>query len=183
MRSAVVARRYARALADEAGKKDPARLEKVASEVALAARTIRGDAKVRRFFEDPAVPLRRKDAAIEALATAAKSAEMTRNFLRLLVRNRRIGALPEIAAAFEKIKDDRLGIVAVEATTAVELSAAEVKKFRQSLETMTGKKVRLTLSVDPSVLGGARARIGSKVYDGTLRRRLAALRERLAAAR
>jgi F-type H+-transporting ATPase subunit delta len=65
----------------------------------------------------------------------------------------------------------------------VPLSSAEVKRLRESLEKMTGRKVEVRLNVDPAVLGGARTRIGSKVYDGTLSRQLALLRERLAQAR
>ncbi len=182
MKATVVARRYARALADEAGRKDPSRLEKVASELALAAEAIHDDPAVLKFFLNPAVPPHSKEQAIDAVAKALKAAEPLRNFLRLLVRNRRLRDLPAIAAVFETIKDDRLGFVAVEATTAIELRPAEARKFKESLETMTGRKVRLSLRVDPSVLGGARARIGSQVYDGTLRRHLAALRERLTGA-
>jgi len=179
VKAMVVARRYARALADEAGKADPSRLEKIASELAVAAQAIHDDPAVLKFFLDPAVPPRNKEQAIDAVAKALKAPEPLRNFLRLLARNRRLRDLPAIVAAFETIKDERLGVVAVEATTAIALRPAEVKRFRDSLETMTGKTVRLSLRVDPSVLGGARARIGSQVYDGTLRRHLAALRERL----
>lgn len=183
MKPVAVAKRYARALADCAGREDPARLEKVAAELARAAETLGRDPRLGRFFDEPARPDRDKEAAIDTLARQAKIGEPAGKFLRLLVRNRRLSSLPQIVRAFEAIRDERLGIIPVEATTAIPLSAAELKRFRESFEAMTGRKVRLALSVDPTVLGGARARIGSKVYDGTLKRQLAMLRDRLAEAR
>jgi F-type H+-transporting ATPase subunit delta len=193
--SSALAKRYARSLSGVAGgaaapargsaragaaKKAPAALETIASELMLAAEVVGGDPRLMRFFDDPSVARSFKDKAIGSLGTEAKLSELTRRFLGVLVENRRVAALPAIARAFEAIKDERLGIVAAEATTAVALSAAEQKRLRESLETMTGRTVRLALRVDPGVIGGARTRIGSKVYDGTVKRRLLALRDRLA---
>jgi F-type H+-transporting ATPase subunit delta len=178
-----VAKRYARALADAAGDGDRDRLERLAADLSLAADVVGRDPRLLRFFADPSVPAPHKEAVVEALAKKGKTAELSRKFLAVLIARRRLAALPAIARAFEKIKDERCGVVAVETTTAVPLSAAEVKRLRESLQEMTGLQVRLTVSVDPAVIGGARTRIGSRVYDGTLRRQLAILRDRLAAAR
>ena len=183
MQPIAVAKRYARALADSAGGKDPGRLEAVASELSLAARVLGADAKFARFFADPSISQEDKRAAIDALARRAKLSDVVRSFLLVLVTNRRLGALEAIRAAFEGIKDERLGIVKAETTTAVPLSAAELKRLRESLEKMTGRTVRITHRVDPAVLGGARTRIGSRVYDGTLRHQLMALRDRLVGTR
>ncbi|MGH7318341.1 MAG: ATP synthase F1 subunit delta [Candidatus Rokuibacteriota bacterium] len=195
MTSSALAKRYARSLADvagggaagpsraAAGKKAHSSLEAIAAELRLAAEVVAGDPRLLRFFDDPSVGRTLKDKAIASLGKEAKLSELARRFLGVLVENRRMAALPAIARAFETIKDDRLGIVAAEATTAVALSAAEQKRLRESLETMTGRTVRLALRVDPAVIGGARTRIGSKVYDGTLKRRLAALRDRLVGTR
>jgi len=178
-----VARRYARSLADVAGGKDGGRLEKVAAELLLAAEVMRRAPQVLRFLDNPSVRPEDRDAVLGTLARGTGAGDLTRRFLRLLIERRRLAALPEIAEAFGAIKDHRLGIVPVEATTAVPLSAAESRRLKESLEKMTGRAVRLSLSVDPAVLGGARSRIGSRVYDGTLKRKLSILRERLAAAR
>jgi F-type H+-transporting ATPase subunit delta len=187
-----VAKRYARALADYAetkpgetgrsGKKDPSRLESLASELALVSRVLDGDPKFARFFADPSIEQKDKKAALEAMASKGKLSEAVRNFLLLLVTNRRLGALGWIVRAFELEKDERLGIVSVETTSAVPLSAGEVKRLREALETLTGRTVKITQNVDPALLGGARTRIGSRVYDGTLRRNLDALREKLVGA-
>jgi F-type H+-transporting ATPase subunit delta len=183
VKSVAVAKRYARALAACVAETDPAGLDKVAADLALAAGALARDPRFLRFFADPARLDRDKESAIDALVRQAKIGEPTGNFLRLLVRNRRLSSLPAIHEAFEVIRDQRLGVVPVEATTAVPLKAEEVKRFREALEKMTRRKVRLALQVDPGVLGGVRARIGSKIYDGTLKRQLAILRERLAEAR
>jgi len=187
-----VAKRYARALADyveaepgqsgRPGKKDPAGLEAAASELALVVRIMGADPKFGRFFADPSIEQKNKQAAIEALARKAGLSEAVRKFLMILVTNRRLGALGSIYRSFEEIKDERQGIVEAETRTAVPLSATDVKRLRQALETMTGRTVRIRHQVDPALLGGARTRIGSKVYDGTLRRQLEALRQRLAGA-
>ncbi len=189
MQPITVAKRYARALADYAeskrgeaggpGKKDPARLNQVASELALVSHILDADPLFGRFFADPSIPQKDKQAAIEALSRKGKLSEAVRNFLNVLVTNRRLDALGAIRGAFEAVKDERLGIVSAETTTAVPLSAAELKRLRGALEKMTGLTVRITQHVDPALLGGARTRIGSRVYDGTLRHQLQALRERL----
>jgi len=178
-----VAKRYARAFADVVGAKGAARLEPAAVELSLAARVLGRDGELLRFFDDPSVPRPDKTRLLDSLQKKGKIGDQTRRLLDLLVDRRRLSILPEVAAAFEAIRDVRLGIVAAEATTARPLGAAEQKRLREALEKMTGRTVKLTLSVDPAILGGARTRIGSKVYDGTLKRRLALLRDRLATAR
>jgi F-type H+-transporting ATPase subunit delta len=187
-----VAKRYARALADHvemkpggagvSARKDAASLEATASELELIVRVLGADPKFGRFFSDPSIPQKNKQAAMEALARKAKLSEAMRNFLMVLVINRRLGALASIRQSFEEIKDERGGLVQAETATAVPLSAAELKRLREALETITGRKVRIAHRVDPALLGGARTRIGSRVYDGTLRHQLEVLRERLAGA-
>jgi F-type H+-transporting ATPase subunit delta len=178
-----LARRYARALADAAGGTDGSRLEKTAAELQLLAEVFGLAPRALRFLDDPSIPADQKEKAMARLALAAKLGDLSRRFLQVLIDHRRVGAIPEISRAFTELKDGRLGIVPVETTTAVPLSAAEVKRLEGSLEKMTGRAVRLTTRVDPALVGGARTRIGSRVYDGTLKRRLALLRAQLAVAR
>ena len=192
MQPVAVAKRYARALADcvemrpagpgVSAKKDAASLEATASELELIVRVLGAEPKFGRFFADPSIPQKNKQAAIEAMARKARLSEAMRNFLMVLVINRRLGALASIRQAFEEIKDERGGLVQAETATAVPLSAAELKRLREALEAITGRKVRIVHRVDPALLGGARTRIGSRVYDGTLRHQLEVLRERLAGA-
>ena len=183
MRPLVEARRYARALAEVAGEKDPSELETVAGELSLVAEVLGRAPQALRFFEDPAVSHEDKEKAIGTLGKRAGTGDLTRRLLRLLIERRRLAALPWIARSFAAIKDQRLGIVPAEATTAVPLSGPEAKRLRESLERMTGRRVRLSLAVDAALLGGARTRIGPRMYDGTLKRKLEILRGRLAMAR
>ena len=121
MQPVAVAKRYARALADYAepkpgeagrsGKKDTSSLEPLLSELALVRRVLDGDPKFARFFADPSIDQKDKKAALEAMARKGKLIDAMRNFLLLLVTNRRLGALGEIVRAFEQEKDERLGIV------------------------------------------------------------------------
>jgi F-type H+-transporting ATPase subunit delta len=187
-----VAKRYARALADyvesgpkEGGRaagKDPARLEPVAAELDLVCRILQQDPRFERFFANPSIDQKAKKTALEAVAKKAKLSDAVRAFLGVLVTNRRLGAIRAVRDAFDAEKDERMGILPAETTTAVPLSAAELKRLREALEKMTGSKVRVTQQVDPGLLGGARTRIGSRVYDGTLRQKLDALRDRLVGA-
>jgi F-type H+-transporting ATPase subunit delta len=178
-----VARRYARALADVAGQKDAKNLDRTAREISLAAAVLTGDAQILRFFDDPSIPRESKDASMQTLARKAKLSELSARFLGVLIDNRRTSALPAIDEALRALRDERLGIVQAETTMAVKPSETEVKQLRQALERMTGRQVQLSVTIDPGVLGGARTRVGSQVYDGTLRSQLAALRRRLAQAR
>jgi F-type H+-transporting ATPase subunit delta len=178
-----VARRYARAFADVAGKGAPDRLQKASDDLSLAAAVLASDPKFLHFFDHPSVPHADKVKAMGTVGKRARLAPLTIRFLELLADRGRTGALPWIAREFAAIKDARLGIVPVETTTAVSLDAQEKKRLQEALEKLTGGTVRLTLNVDPTILGGARTRIGSKVYDGTLKRQLALLRDRLVAAR
>jgi F-type H+-transporting ATPase subunit delta len=177
-----VAGRYAKALADLAGR-DTNLLESLASEIDLLARVVGTDARLLEFLASAKVPRERKEELLSTLAKKAKLSDLAQRFVRVLVDNGRVAALPDIAVAFGEIKDAATGILPAETTVAVSLTEEEQAALRAALEKMTGRKVRLSVKVDPEVLGGARTRIGSRVYDGTLRNRLETLRRRLSAAR
>lgn len=183
MKPLAVARRYARALADVAGQKDAKILDRTSREISLATAVLAGDAQILRFFDDPSIPRENKDASIQTLVRQAKLSELSARFLGVLIDNRRISALAAIDEALRALRDERLGIVQAETTMAVKPSGDEVKELQNALEKMTGRQVQLSVRIDPEVLGGARTRVGSQVYDGTLKSQLAALRRRLAQAR
>jgi F-type H+-transporting ATPase subunit delta len=177
-----VARRYARALADAAGS-EPNLLDRLAADLRLAGAAIAGDAALSRFFADPSVDQAHRNAVVDTLVRRGKMHPLAAGFLKVLVCNRRMADIAPIARAFEAIRDQRLGLVEAETTAAVPLTPAQQTRLRQSLERVTGRTVRLKVNVDPALLGGARTRIGSRVYDGSLKRQLAILRERLGEAR
>jgi F-type H+-transporting ATPase subunit delta len=106
---------------------------------------------------------------------------VARNFLYVLIDHRRTAELSGVLAAFEKIVDERLGILQVEVTSAQDLKQQQQSDLVRQLETMTGKKVVLNLQTDADLVGGLVVRLGSTVYDGSVRGQLDALARELRA--
>jgi F-type H+-transporting ATPase subunit delta len=178
-----VAGRYARALAEIAGAGDGAALAKISSEIDLLARVLAGEHELRSWFDDPTVSHEQKAEALGSLASSARLSDLARRFVAVVVGHRRVAALPAIATALHAIKDEAMAIVPATTTVAAKMNEADKASLKAALETMTGQEVRLSVTVDPAVLGGAVTTIGSRVYDGTLRTHLEALHRRLVTAR
>ncbi|MFI5095372.1 MAG: ATP synthase F1 subunit delta [Candidatus Acidiferrum sp.] len=137
--------------------------------------------ELRNFLTSPAVPRDAKHAVIEKISARVGVGKIIRNFLFVIADHQRTHILPEIIAAFEGVIRRRQGIAEAEISSAVELSAAQKKRFAQTLERLTGKKIQAKYSLDPALLGGAVVRVGDTVYDGSVRNSLNELRARLAA--
>lgn len=178
----MIAGRYARALAEVVGEQDAAALDAVGQQIDLLAHVFAQDPGLARFFDSPTTRPAHKAAALETLAARAGLSDVARRFLGVVADRRRTAALGAIAEAFRGFRDRAAGIVPVEATVAVTMGDAETASFRAALEKMTGRKVRLSVKVDPGIVGGVRTQIGSRVFDGTLESHLRALHRRLAAA-
>jgi F-type H+-transporting ATPase subunit delta len=103
------------------------------------------------------------------------------NLLALVMRRRRVELMPAVAREFRRLYNRRAGIVEAAATSAADLDDRELAALQSRLEQMTGGKVDLTTSVDPSLLGGIQVRIGDQLIDGSVRGRLERLRSRLEA--
>jgi F-type H+-transporting ATPase subunit delta len=125
----------------------------------------------------------RKRAVVERLAGLLKLSPIIRNFLFVLIDHRRIGSLSEVLHSFELIMDERLGFARAEVSSARELTEAQRAALNAQLTQLTGKKVRMRFAVDESLIGGAVARIGSTVYDGSVRGQLQTLERRLSTER
>jgi F-type H+-transporting ATPase subunit delta len=179
---AAVASRYARALAevvlDSKSGTDPAR---VVAEIRAFGQTLASSNELKLVLESPSVAKARKRAVIGKLAAILALSKPVRNFLMVLIDHRRLGAMAEIASALEKIFDDRMGILKVELTAAQPLNEAQQKALSDGIGAASGKKVGLHVAIDPSLIGGVVARIGSTVYDGSVRGKLETLGRRLAA--
>ena len=182
MKPVAAAGRYARALAEIAGEKDAQALAALAAEIDLLAATIGTDAALVRFFDSPTVGDGEKQAVMATLADKARLSDLARRFLAVVVEHRRTGALRAIALDLAAFRDRAAGIVEAEATFARPPGPAEEQAMQAALEKMTGSRVRLSVKVDPDLLGGVTTRVGSRIYDGTLKTRLQALHRRLARA-
>ena len=182
MKSDAAAGRYARALAEIAGENDAQALGALTAEIDLLAASAGSDPALLRFFDSPAGKAADKTTAAATLAKQAGLSDLATRFFTVLVEHRRVGALKGIAAALAEMTDRAANIVPAEATFAVEPGPGEEQAMRQALEKITGSHVRLTMKVDPDLLGGAVTRVGSRIYDGSLRTQLQSLHRRLARA-
>jgi F-type H+-transporting ATPase subunit delta len=136
--------------------------------------------QLRAVLATPAISATRKRAVIKDIANALAVAPVIRNFVLVLSDHHRVAGLPEIVAAFELALDSRLGLVRAEVKSAYELTDGQRAELMKELSAMAGSEVRVRVEVDPDLIGGVSVRLGSKVYDGSVRGQLAELRERLA---
>ena len=104
---------------------------------------------------------------------------MTANLLRTMLTHYRLHHLAAVYEQFRREMNERKGLIVAEVTTAAEVGAAEQAKLGRTLEQITGKQVEFKFKTDPSLIGGVVTRIGSIVYDGSVRSQLQEIRERL----
>lgn len=178
--SLAVASRYARALVDIL-------YDSKSREDALGAlEGLRGfqalmDAspELRSVLTSPAVPARKKRAAVARLADQLGFSPLLKNFLYVLIDHRRIEMLGSILSAVERLIDERQGIVRAAVTSARPLDQGQRAEVEAALGSATGRKVIGQYAVDHALIGGLTARVGSRVYDGSVRGQLQAMRSRL----
>lgn len=129
-------------------------------------------ADLRRLMDSPAFDGADRARALAALAARGAMQPLTRKFLGLLAANRRVAALPEVIDAYVRLSARRRGVVAAEATTAIALDARQQGELRAALRHALGKDPELALRVDPALLGGLKVRVGSRLFDASLKTRL-----------
>jgi F-type H+-transporting ATPase subunit delta len=179
--SAVISR-YVEALADViTGKGSTIRPENALEELRAFDATLGSSMELRNALISPSVPASRKRAVVGRIADQLQLSRIIRNFLFVLIDHRRIAAVSQIVPAFELVLDQRLGFARAEVSSAGELNEAQRSTLNGKLERLTGKRIRMRFSVDKSLIGGVVARLGSTVYDGSLRSQLHGLERRLAA--
>jgi ATP synthase F1 delta subunit len=206
-RPTTAARRYAEAIFELAQRDET--LDAWAVALEASAQALASD-EVLRLLDNPAIPYADRHRAIEAAiaveslggliddaldrrrslpataavvrqaATGPVRAQLA-NLTGLLLERRRIGLLPAIASEYERLLDDARGIIAATVTSAVPLTEADIEAVRQRVERMTSSSVRLTSTVDPSLIGGLTVRVGDRLLDASVRGRLERLRYQLAA--
>jgi F-type H+-transporting ATPase subunit delta len=182
MTLSAVAARYANALADVVtGSASALNPQQAVIELRGFEDALRSSAELHNALITPAVASSRKKAVVGRIADLLKLSRITRNFLLVLVDHRRIPSLSDIIRTFEEVVDARLGFAQGEVASASDLSEAERRTLTAELERVTGKRIRVRFTLDPSLIGGAIARVGSTVYDGSVRGQLAALERRLGA--
>ena len=179
---AAVNQRYARALAavvDEQ-KLDAAATEKQIGEF-LAA--FESSQELREVLGDPSIPESQKLSLLDALAGKLGMSKTVRNFIAVLTHHGRLSALGEILADYTSLADAEANVAEVEVVSALELDAASRTTLEQEIaKLVAGRKVSASYSQDAALLGGAVVKIGSTVYDGSVRGQLRQMKQRLMAA-
>ena len=172
---AAVAPRYARAFADVVveRKMDP---EKTVAELMQMAALVSSSHELHNVLSNPAVENKQKISLLDAIIKKMGASKLLRNFVAVLIDHKRIGQIGEITEQFKQQLNDRMGIADAKVSSARELTASEKKLLEQRLAAVTGKIVRATYSEDASLLGGAVVRIGSTIYDGSVRGQLERLK-------
>ncbi len=166
--------RYANALFDLA--QDQKALAKVEADLKSLKNALADSRDLRMLLESPAFGAEDKAKGLAAIANAASFHATTRKFLGLLAANGRASALSEVIAGFEKIAAEARGEVQAHVTTAVPLTAAQAKGVAQALRQALGKDPQIETRVDPAILGGIKVRVGSRLFDASLRSKLDSLK-------
>jgi len=175
---ATVVSTYARAFADVviAKKLDPAR---ALAEVQQISALVRASKQLREVWETPSITAEQKRAVLDAIVKRGGISRMVRNFIAILIDKRRMKFLDEIVVQLGHELNQRLGFAEAEITATRELSADERSALEADLARAVGKKIRARYAQNRAILGGAIARVGSTVYDGSVKGQLEKIRQQL----
>jgi F-type H+-transporting ATPase subunit delta len=176
--SQTVARRYASALADviiERNEESAVREELTAWE-----RMILSNPPLLEAFTNPTVPYEQKAKVLNELIIRTKVRPTTANFLRILLKNQRLSEIAHVNAKLAQVLDERAGVVSAQVTSARPVADSIKTALEEKLRLITGKRIRLSFQTDKTLLGGIVTRIGSTIYDGSVRAQLQRLGEELA---
>jgi F-type H+-transporting ATPase subunit delta len=179
---AVVGLRYARALAAVISDQ---RLDLIAAQGQLNdfANLLAESAELREVLQNPSIPEPQKLKVLDALSARMGLSRPIRNFIALITHHQRLLELPDMITAYAGIADKSTGIADVEITTARPLDDANRRLLEQQVAKLAGEpRVQATYHEDPSLLGGAVVKLGSTIYDGSVRGQLEQMRQRLATA-
>jgi F-type H+-transporting ATPase subunit delta len=172
-----LAERYAAALVDVALENKQA--DVVKQELAAFATMVRESPDLHAFLSNPSIGRAVKHAAIEQLVSRMGASRTLRNYLFVIVDQRRAGMLIEIEQAFSALLDARQGITQATVTSPAELTPDERDELGAALAKLTGKRVQAQFKTDSTLIGGAVVKIGLTIYDGSVRAQLDRLRVRM----
>jgi F-type H+-transporting ATPase subunit delta len=168
-----VARRYARAIFEIGVESNT--LSALVEQMTTLADAYKDTPELQHALDNPLVAIDAKRAILSELSDRANASLIAKHTLLLLGDRRRLHALPAIATLLREMSDAKQGVLRAEVTTAVRLSDSYYQKLQLELEKLTGQRVAIDRHEDPSILAGVIARIGDRVYDGSLKTRLTEL--------
>lgn len=174
----IVARRYADALADvvmSSGEKDT-----VQSELKTWEEMLNSNQKLNNAFYNPSINQESKEKVLETLIERSKPSKTTANFLRILLQNNRLTEIDAINEKFDSEIAERSGIISASVTSSRELTDSEKADLKANLAKLTGgKQIKLDYKIDETIIGGAITRVGSTVYDGSVKTQLELLKHQM----
>jgi F-type H+-transporting ATPase subunit delta len=165
-----LAGRYAVALFELA--QEQGALDVVAGDLQRLREMLVESADLERLIRSPVLSREEQARALTALGERAGFAPLTRQFLGLLAHKRRLFALPEVIEAYDAMLAEHRGEVGAEVVSAVPLSQEQLESVQRQLATAVGQSVKLSIAVDPSLLGGLLVRVGSRMIDASIRTKL-----------
>ena len=175
---ATVTNTYARAFVDVVIDRK-LNAAKTLAEVQSISALVGSSKELKEVWEAPSIPPEQKKKLLDAIAAKAGTSREVRNFIAVLIDKGRINFLAAIVKQFEQDLNQRLGFAVAEITSARDLSDQERRALESEVEKLTGKKVRANYAKDASILGGAVVKIGSTIYDGSVKGQLEKIREQL----
>ncbi|MBO0910303.1 MAG: ATP synthase F1 subunit delta [Acidobacteria bacterium] len=178
---ASVSSTYARAFADVvmANRLDPAKTLAEAEQIAGLVRENKG---LREVWENPSIPGEQKRAVLDGIVARTGISQPVRNFVAVVMEKGRMKFLSEIVERFREDLNRYLGIAEAEITAARDLTTEERSELERNLGRATGKTIRAQYAEDRALLGGVVARVGSTVFDGSVRGQLDRIRRQMASA-
>ena len=172
-----IARRYAEALADAAIAHS--QVEQIESDVRVFVEMMRDSRELHDLFANPIVSQTDKARVLDVLIARTGPGKMTANLLRTMLDHYRLHHLDVVYEQFRREINERKGMVLAEVTTAHEVGPSEQERLSRELTAITGKQVEFEFKTDPAIIGGVVTRIGSVVYDGSIRTQLQEIKHRL----
>lgn len=173
-RETEVGERYARALFELAQQGEA--LDVVLNDLKTLVTLLRESKDLARLLASPAFTSEDKRKGLQAVAEKAGFAPLTVKFLGLLAENRRAGALQSTIASFQRLYDKHHGVVSAEVTSAVKLTSGQLVGLQKALAQALGQEPQITTAVDPSILGGVKVKVGSRLFDASLKTKLDTLK-------
>ncbi len=172
-----IAKRYAKALVELAEEKKT--VDKTKADLAAFVGAVDSQPAMQRLFSSPVFTVDHKKAVIQELAGKLKLQPTTQRFAEHLAETGRIRYVQDVYEAFLALLSERQNRAVAHLTTAVAVNNGDLADIKKKLEALTGKEVDIDSQVDASLIGGAKARIGSVIYDGTIKNQLDKMRHQL----
>jgi len=178
---AVFAPRYANAFAEVAAAKG-LDVSAAQSQMQAFATLLAESHDLREVLEDPSIPSEQKLSVVDAIAERLGMMREVRNLIALIIDHRRLSGLDEIIAAYHAVAEKGLGVKDVEVTSARELNKDDQQELEFEISKLVVSRIRVSYKQDASLLGGAVVKVGSTIYDGSVKAQLEQLRQTLVSA-